>query len=118
MKRFGRVTGTPRKTGKWLRDDVPHTGWSCTEIKDGGDICEMCEVTRIAYRHIMVHDKYPLPLECGCVAGFMTEDPKSESLREFLYKWRKLQQGTPIKKLRRKAWRRDGHRLDHVFGWS
>jgi hypothetical protein len=109
----------PRKTGKWLRNDVPHTGWSCTGIEDGGSICQMCEVTRIAYRHIMVHDKYPLPLECGCVcAGFMTEDPRTEHLRELLYRWRKLQADTPIEKLRRKGWRRGSHKMGHVFGWS
>src|SRR5262249_34285004 len=107
--------------GKWLRDDVPHTGWSCIGIKDrGGNICEMCEVTKITYAHMMVHADYPLPLECGCVcAGFMTEDPATEELRELLYKWRKAQSGTPIKKLRRKGWRRErGIRQGHVFGWS
>jgi hypothetical protein len=73
----------PRKTGKWLRDDIPHTGWRCIVIDERGGICEMCEVTQIVYAHRMVHDRYPLWLDCGCVcAGFMAEEPATEQLRE------------------------------------
>jgi hypothetical protein len=109
----------PRKTGKWLRDDVPHTGWRCDEIEERPTICEMCEITPIVYAHRMVHERYPLWLDCGCVcAGFMTEDPASEQLRELLYRWRKTQLNTPIEKLRRKGWRRVNHTVGHVFGWS
>jgi hypothetical protein len=120
----------PRKTGKWLCDDIPHTGWICTEVKDGGSVCEMCEVTHIEYRHIMAHPRYPFGLECGCVcAGYMVEDLATEQLRELLYRWRKLQllNRTPIEKLRRKGWcstrwrggrwRGDNVHAGHITGW-
>jgi len=99
--------GAPRQTGKWLRADIPHTGWRSIEINDSGSMCEMCEVTPITYAHIMQHEHYPLPLECGCVcAGYMTDDPAAEQLREVIYKWRRLQllHRTPIEKLRRQGW--------------
>jgi hypothetical protein len=109
----------PRKTGKWLRDDIPHTGWRCIEIDERGGICEMCEVTQIVYAHRMAHDRCPLWPDCGCVcAGFMAEEPATEQLRELLYKWRKLQWDTPIEKLRRKGWHRGSRKQGHVFGWS
>jgi hypothetical protein len=111
----------PRKTGKWLRDDVPHTGWRCIEVNDHGAVCEMCEVTEVRYVHVMQHERYPLRLDCGCVcAGFMAEDPATEELREYLYKWRKLQHDnrTPIEKLRRKHWRHVGVPKGCVFGWE
>lgn len=111
----------PRKTGKWLRDDVPHTGWKCISVDDGGGLCEMCEVTRVVYTHRMVHERYPSFLDCGCVcAGFMAEDPATERLREVLYKWQRKQLAdrTPIEKLRRKSWRGSGHRQGHVRGWT
>lgn len=74
----------PRKTGKWLRGDVPHTDWRCVEIEERPGTCEMCEVTKIVYAHRMTHEGYPLWLDCGCIcAGFMTEDPATENLREF-----------------------------------
>src|SRR5262249_46036107 len=95
----------PRKTGKWLRNDVPHTGWRCIEVTDRGWICEMCEVTQIVYVHVMLHEQYPLSLNCGCVcAGFMVEDPATEQLREVLYKWHRQQllNRTPVEKLRRR----------------
>jgi hypothetical protein len=111
----------PRQTGKWLRADVPHTGWRCSEIADRGGICEMCEVTTIAYVHVMQHDRYPIRLYCGCVcAGYMTEDPATERLRELVYKWRRAQLDarTPIEKLRRKSWRRSAVSIaGHIFGW-
>jgi hypothetical protein len=120
----------PRKTGKWLRDDIPHTGWRCDEINNAGGICQMCEVTQIVYAHVMRHDRYPLWLECGCVcAGYMTDDPATEQLRELLYKWRRLQllNRTPVEKLRRQKWhstrwRRGGWSGNdvhhgHVLGW-
>jgi hypothetical protein len=112
----------PRKTGKWLRDDVPHTGWTCISVDDGGGLCEMCEVTRVVYTHRMVHERYPSFLDCGCVcAGFMAEDPATERLREVLYKWQRKQLAdrTPIEKLRRKGWRGSSWRKhDHVCGWT
>jgi len=109
----------PRKTGKWLRGDVPQTGWSCVEVREVKTYCEMCEVTPILYAHVMKHGRYPTELLCGCVcAGFMAEDPATEQVREFLYKWRKSPQHTSIEKIRRKGWRRAGHGAGHVFGWS
>lgn len=71
----------PRKTGHWLRDDVPHSGWRCEGITDPEDIftrivttCEMCEVTGIAHQHVMTHETLPgVELMCGYVcAAFMT----------------------------------------------
>lgn len=109
----------PRKTGKWLRGDIPHTGWTCVEAEESSTFCEMCEVTPIVYAHVMKRAHYPFPLYCGCVcAGFMAEDPTTEQLRELLYKWRKLQWGTPIEKLRRKGWHRSSHKQGHLFGWD
>lgn len=110
----------PRKTGKWLRDDVPHTGWHCVEVNNNGGVCEMCEVTNVSYVHVMRHERWPLSLECGCVcAGFMAEDPATERLRELLYKWRAalLAARTPAEKLRRKHWRRTAVPPGYVLGW-
>ncbi|UGX93377.1 hypothetical protein G6321_00048580 [Bradyrhizobium barranii subsp. barranii] len=99
----------PRKTGMWLRDDFPHSGWRCIEIADEGSVCAMCEVTKITYNHIMVHDSLPgVTLDCGYVcAAFMTGNAEQELLREALYKWQQghRRQLTPIEKLRRKSWR-------------
>jgi hypothetical protein len=110
----------PRKTGKWLRDNVPHSGWTCSEVVETNSLCEMCEVTHIVYAHVMTHPRYPGWLNCGYVcAGFMTDSPEVELVRELLYKWRRAQDKTPIEKLRRKNWRR--MRLinnGHEFYWS
>jgi hypothetical protein len=110
----------PRKTGKWLRDDVPHFGWTCTEVVEGGPLCDMCEVTHIVYAHVMTHPQYPGWLECGYVcAGFMTDGPEVELVRELLYKWRRAQEKTPIEKLRRKNWHRTSYTDgSHGFAWS
>jgi hypothetical protein len=111
----------PRKTGKWLRDDVPHTGWTCVDVKENPIFCEMCEATPIVYAHVMKHERYPIELYCGCVcAGYMVEDPATEQLRELLYRWRRLEllNRTPIEKLRRRGWHRAVRRKGHVFGWS
>jgi hypothetical protein len=99
----------PACSGKWLRDDVPRSGWSCIEVTDDGGLCEMCEVTRIAYAHVMRHPHYPLPLYCGCVcAGFMTENQAQELVREVLYIWRRSQlaKRTNIEEIRRRGWTR------------
>jgi hypothetical protein len=98
----------PRKTGKWLRDNVPHSGWQCLEVRDEGTRCEMCEVQTITYNHVMVHELLPgIALDCGCVcAAYMTGNAEQERLREALYKWRldHRRERTPVEKLRRKGW--------------
>jgi hypothetical protein len=110
----------PRKTGKWLRDGVPHSGWKCTEVVEGGPLCDMCEVTHIVYAHVMTHPQYPGWLECGYVcAGFMTDSPAVELVRELLYKWRQSQDKTPIEAIRRKGWHRTSYTDEsHEFGYS
>jgi hypothetical protein len=99
----------PRKTGKWLRNDFPHSGWQCLEVSDEGTVCEMCEVQTITYNHVMTHELLPgVALDCGCVcAAYMTGNAEQERLREVLYKWRQehSRQRTPVEKLRRKGWR-------------
>jgi hypothetical protein len=109
----------PRKTGKWLRDDVPHSGWTCAEVVEGGPLCDMCEVTHIVYAHVMTHLQYPGFLECGYVcAGFMTDSPAVELVRELLFKWRQSQDKTPIEKIRRKSWSRTSYTDgNHGFAW-
>jgi hypothetical protein len=32
-----KLSGSPRLTGKWLRDDVPHDGWQCMYMEDLSD---------------------------------------------------------------------------------
>lgn len=111
----------PRRTGKWLRDDVPHTGWRCIEMKDEGIVCEMCEVTKITYNHIMIHDSLPsVALDCGYVcAAFMTGNPEQELLRERVYEWQRIARAarTPIQKLRRKGWRCE-HLIVGKYVWT
>ena len=61
----------------WKRDDVPHTGWTCTGVSDLGSpckICEMCGRQIIRYVHHMIHPRFR-PLGVGCVcAGKMEGD--------------------------------------------
>ncbi|WOH80921.1 hypothetical protein RX327_35140 [Bradyrhizobium sp. BEA-2-5] len=99
----------PRKTGMWLRDAIPHSGWKCIEIKEARGTCEMCEVTEIGYGHVMTHELLPgVTLMCGYVcAAYMTGNAEQERLREALFKWRQehRRQLTPPEKLRRKCWR-------------
>lgn len=115
------MTGeVPRLTGKWLRSDVPHTGWRCVNVSDTGCICEMCEVTKIAHAHQMVHPQWPGFLECGCVcAGFMTEDPAVERLREVLYLWKRAVRAnaTPVERLRRKHWHHYLSGIEHCWSY-
>jgi hypothetical protein len=115
-------SGLPRKTGKWLRPDAPHTGWRCIDVNDDGAICEMCEVANIVYVHVMQHDNYPVPLWVGSdCAGYMVEDPAVEQLRGVLYKWQRvlLAARTPIEKLRRNRWHRSKYvHGGHVFGFQ
>jgi len=102
----------PRKTGHWLRDDVPHSGWRCEGIADPEDIftrtvttCEMCEVTGIVHQHIMTHETLPGAEFMGgyVCAAFMTGNAEQERLREVLYKWRQdhRRSRTPVENLPR-----------------
>jgi hypothetical protein len=59
--------------GKWSQPGVPQKGWTCTGSYDSCEngeeihrVCEMCERQPIRYVHVMGHDDYPGPLECGC----------------------------------------------------
>jgi hypothetical protein len=110
-----------RKTGKWGRDDYPQSGWQCVHINDHGAICEMCEVQKIVYVHVMVHEKLPgVRLDCGLVcAGHMRGDVAYAKLREGLFKWRyeASRNKTPIEKLRRKGWS-GKHRSDGSHAWT
>jgi hypothetical protein len=110
-----------RHTGKWVRDDYPHSGWQCVEVRDDGSVCEMCEVQKIVYAHYMTHDKLPgVTLECGVVcAGHMRGGLEYARLREALYKWQleARKNKTPIEKLRRKGWRGDHYR-DGSHEWT
>ncbi len=68
----------------------------------------MCEVQKITYNHVMVHEKLPgVVLDCGVVcAAYMTGNAEQERLREALYKWGQdhRREQTPVEKLRRKGW--------------
>jgi hypothetical protein len=73
--------------GKWCWPNVPHKGWTCTDVYDlGGDylgICEMCETQEIRYVHVMTHPDYDGELGCGCVcAGNMEENLTGAQERE------------------------------------
>ena len=65
-------------SGKWSRPEVPHKGWTCTDVEDmeePSEICEMCETQEIRYVHVMTHPKYPGELRCGVIcAGQMERD--------------------------------------------
>jgi hypothetical protein len=98
-----------RRYGKWARDDYPHSGWQCAEVRDDGSTCEMCEVQKIVYVHLMTHELLPgVALECGLIcAGHMRGDLEYARLREALYRWQldARKNKTPAEKLRRKGWR-------------
>lgn len=73
----------------WKRDDVPHTGWTCTGISDLGapvGICEMCGYQIIRYAHHMEHPRYR-NLIAGCIcAGKMEGDIAGAKQREAEFK--------------------------------
>ena len=73
----------------WKREDVPHTGWTCTGISDLGapvGICEMCGCQIIRYAHRMEHPQYR-SLSAGCVcAGRMEGDIAGAKQREAEFK--------------------------------
>lgn len=102
----------------WKRDDVPHTGWTCTGISDLGaptGICEMCGYQIIRYAHHMEHPQYR-NLIAGCVcAGKMEGDIAGAKQREaefknrqarrlnfFKRKWKQSKKGNEYLKI-------DGH---------
>jgi hypothetical protein len=64
--------------GKWSEADVPHRGWSCSDVEDLGEpsaICEMCESVEIRYVHHMDHSDYTATLGVGCIcAEHMEQD--------------------------------------------
>jgi hypothetical protein len=99
-------------TGKWTRPGTPHSGWSCVDIEDAGApdfICEMCDVARIRFLHLMSHPDNPHQLRCGVVcAGKMEGDAAAAHAREFRFKsnaarrsrwlsrkWRRSRAGNP-----------------------
>jgi hypothetical protein len=78
--------------GKWSEKNIPHNGWTCSDVEDLGevsDICEMCESQHIRYVHIMTHPSYPEELRVGCVcAGNMEENLAHARKREDFMKSR------------------------------
>ena len=81
----------------WKREDVPHSGWSCTGITDLGapvGVCEMCGEQIIRYVHHMTHPHYH-PLGVGCVcAGKMEGDVVAARTREREFKKRQARMDT------------------------
>ena len=75
----------------WKREDVPHSGWSCTGVDDLGGpvgICQMCGYQIIRYAHQMEHPQYR-SLSVGCVcAGRMEGDIAGAKQREAEFKKR------------------------------
>lgn len=73
----------------WKREDVPHSGWTCTNVEDLGapvGICEMCGYQIIRYVHHMEHPQYR-SLAVGCVcAGRMEGDIEGAKRRETEFK--------------------------------
>ena len=73
----------------WKRDDVPHSGWTCTGVTDLGapiGVCEMCGYQIIRYVHHMVHPAFH-PLDVGCVcAGKMEGNIERARRRENSFK--------------------------------
>lgn len=64
-------------SGRWNDDVTPKRGWTFTGVEyfDVGQICEMCQRTRIQYVYTLSHAACDYELEVGCVcAGWMTGD--------------------------------------------
>ena len=66
------------QNGYWDDPEVPQINWYLDHVIDLGypdGLCEMCQVQRIRYVHVMNHDKHS-QLRCGCIcAGRMSGDP-------------------------------------------
>ena len=79
-----------RVAGKWLEPDVPHSGWTCTSVKDLGEsshVCEMCGYFLVRYVSRMTHPNYRhLKVDFLC-AGAMEGD--CERARERIVRKRK-----------------------------
>ena len=89
-------------TGKWREPGVPHRGWSCVDVYDDREdedddgegeltfVCQMCEVQRIRYVHVMQHPDYPDELHVGCIcAGNMEQDLVGARQRETNFRKRR-----------------------------
>ncbi|MCL2665123.1 MAG: UvrD-helicase domain-containing protein [Defluviitaleaceae bacterium] len=80
------LTDDRNETNLWKRSDVPHTGWSCTDVIDLGapnGTCGMCGYQIIRYVHMMEHPNYPRRIGAGCVcAGGMEGDKEGAAQRE------------------------------------
>lgn len=97
-----------RSTGKWLRSDVPKTGWTCKAMdrlneEDDPDECEMCERQPIKTIHVMAHSDFAETLRVGKVcAGHMEGDLAAAESRQTSFdrqsawlarKWRGSERG-------------------------
>lgn len=77
-----------RSTGKWLRSDVPKSGWTCNAIdqlndEDDAERCEMCESQDIKTIHVMAHPDVAATLRVGKVcAGHMEGDLAAAESRQ------------------------------------
>lgn len=85
--RYKDLTDDPNETNLWKRSDVPHEGWTCTDVTDLGKgnrtICSMCGEQEIRYVHHMVHPDYPNTIDAGRIcAGWMEGDPDAALQRE------------------------------------
>ena len=85
----------------WKREDVPKTGWFCTNVADLGaptGICEMCGYQIIRYVHCMEHRRYR-PLFVGCVcAGKMEGNIAGAKKREADFKNRQTRRAKFLKR--------------------
>lgn len=74
------------RRGKWSVAGVPHSGWTCVDIKDLGEPsqeCEMCEARQVRYLHRMEHPSFNGVLDVGCVcAGHMEGSIAASQARE------------------------------------
>lgn len=92
----------------WKRSDVPHDGWTCTDVIDLGEpvgTCRMCGHQIIRYVHIMMHPEYPRAIGAGCIcAGKMEGSVEKAQERENAFKNRMARIETflkiPMKKSR------------------
>ena len=85
----------------WKREDVPKTGWFCTNVADLGaptGICEMCGYQIIRYVHCMEHRRYRT-LFVGCVcAGKMEGNIAGAKKREADFKNRQTRRAKFLKR--------------------
>jgi hypothetical protein len=75
-----------RRRGKWSKAHVPHRGWTCISEYDAteaiGDLitCEMCESMDVRFVHVMLNERYPDRLHCGCVCAAHMSGEKKEAV--------------------------------------